>query len=67
VDIAKKAGRAGLNDHLRAQIQAFAKTHREGKIVRTWSLVTGSSLPSVRLHAILKFMKKLDDDLRSTK
>ncbi len=63
-DIVKKCDGAKLTDHILSQIQNFAEDVNNGKVAKTWSSVTGTTMSGVQQRDVQKFLRGLDKALR---
>jgi hypothetical protein len=64
--IVKHCKDTGLTDHIRSQIQEFAKNMNDGRMDRVWSDVTGVKMTGVQRRSIQKFLRELDSSLRNS-
>lgn len=64
--IVKQCKETGLTDHIRSQIQEFAKNVNDGSMDRVWSDVTGVKMTGVQRRTIQKFLRELDNGLRNS-
>ncbi|MFY9300325.1 MAG: hypothetical protein WAO91_03965 [Candidatus Nitrosotenuis sp.] len=64
--IVKQCKETRLTDHIRSQIQEFAKKVNNGSMDRVWSDVTGARLAGVQRQSIQKFLRELDGSLRNS-
>lgn len=64
--IVKKCKYANLTDHIRSQIQEFARKVNNGEMDSLWSKVTGTSMTGVQRRNIQKFLRGLDSSLKSS-
>lgn len=64
--IVKQCKETVLTDHIRSQIQEFAKKVNDGEMDKVWSDVTGARLAGVQRRSIQKFLRELDGSLRNS-
>lgn len=64
--LVKQCKETGLTDHIRSQIQEFAKKVNDGEMDRVWSGVTGVKMTGVQRRSIQKFLRELDSSLRNS-
>jgi hypothetical protein len=64
--IVKQCKETVLTDHIRSQIQEFAKKVNDGEMDKVWSGVTGARLAGVQRRNIQKFLRELDGSLRNS-
>lgn len=64
--IVKQCKETVLTDHIRSQIQEFAKKVNDGEMDKVWSGVTGARLVGVQRRNIQKFLRELDGSLRNS-
>ncbi|MEX0656320.1 MAG: hypothetical protein WD154_02095 [Nitrosopumilaceae archaeon] len=64
-EIVKKCKDAKITDHIRSQIQEFARRVNNGEIDRLWSEVTGARMTGVQRRNIQKFLRNLDNALKN--
>jgi hypothetical protein len=64
--IVKQCKEIVLTDHIRSQIQEFAKKINNGEMDKVWSDVTGARLTGVQRRSIQKFLRELDGSLRNS-
>jgi hypothetical protein len=64
--IVKRCNETKLTDHIRSQIQEFAKEVNDGEMDKVWSGVTGARMTGVQRRSIQKFLRELDSSLRNS-
>lgn len=63
-DVVKKCDGAKLTYHILSQIQNFAEDVNNGKVAKTWSSVTGTTMSGVQQRDVQKFLRGFDKALR---
>ncbi len=63
--IVKQCKETGLIDHIRSQIQEFAKKVNNGEVDKIWANIAGARMSGVQRRNIQKFLRELDNSLRN--